>query len=1356
MDPPRYSRPPSTQRTPPRIGTWNVTALTSQRLDFLHQSSREAWAPDIWCLQEVKLRTDDVVRLTSLSQLGSLHHTPRPPKPGSTHCSGGLAIVVNRHAYDLAATEDGSTLSRGVRLDWNMVDVVDSHCLQRFRIVNVYAVPGSTMDIAGILEDLHVTLQPDVIAGDFNARHITWSPPTTSNTRAADSYARGGALYRWISARGYYRSNEGLAFTPTTVPHAGTSQTALDFFLLGRRMVPSTHWVHSGIGRSIALSPGDHFPVILNVPSNTHAVPTRRQRRIKWGSVDPTQLRMLRRTITESQDMTTLETSLRSSLSRLPRTGWRSRSSAPMMVDSDVHDANAAWRLLKRVYNTVPPVVPIYLSSDVAAVPLIGPRAKATALNTLFANKHTARSVPPPEPPLIEGVATYCMEVPPILAWEVSAAIKQLKNNKAMDNQGFSAELLKTCRSALLHTLPTLFTHILQNPQSMPAAWRQVTIVPLLKAGKDPSLGQSFRPVCITSHFSRLMERILACRLIVALQGQLSSRQYGYVPGRSPLDAACVILGTAATISKIYRNRRKGVHDPPHQVHGKTLIGYLDLSDAFCRVPHRILLHRLTALGVPEYIRCFIRLWLWDRTARTYVDGRYSAPARHYAGVPQGSVLGPLLFSVFIDTIVQSTHQRIVRKLATPTATYAVIAAYVDDVTILVGGLDPDRIYSLITDLVQHFYTWCTRNDMELSSKSVFQWVYPTWNSITTTVNRYGGTLPPILVRRNTQEPPVLQLVNGRLAKTSASNMVCFETHKAITQRHLGIVVDHKLTFAAHLAERRAALDSFHARLLPYSKHIHPRAARTLVLGMAQSALYGLPLLFPSAEPRVLQPVQTAWASLVKRAGQIVQLAAHADSLIEMGCPSMSMMVSKLAITWNHKRHCLPIQLEPIYINILPDWLDEATCPAAALLIDPAAIFGHPPLTGNPLPFRYPVLPLPTVLDKVHFPQSAVTQPLRTVKRPADELRALNTHRRREVYDRLSGYTVHEGWSDGSVTYTGKESEDKAGGAAVIFHPGFSHTRVWISENSPVPLHACSYTAEVFAALTLLDILTRLTSKRATEKVAVLICSDSLSWITNVGRGPTSFGPIAPLFWSKLAILSQQVDAIEVVHCYSHCADPRGDIVDEAAKAAGQLNIRTLTPWHVDMARAATAVAWKPLVHTIVKEQRSTFHRGMHPNMETWIPSIKSVPPLLLHVKQSAMILQLRTGIWPSLGAHTFIRAALAPHLCTFCQQEITPEHGMPVVHLLTCPQTATSTNPLTPAQALWSPKVDVLRSLIQYALQFIPQHSPSVPVLRQRDGRRFLASPPSRHTISPLREEGASRPSTLCQTPCSQGAWPF
>lgn len=304
-------------------------------------------------------------------------------------------------------------------------------------------------------------------------------------------------------------------------------------------------------------------------------------------------------------------------------------------------------------------------------------------------------------------------------------------------------------------------------------------MAPLLIPSEDPSLVPSFRPLCITSLLSRTLERILASRLVVFLRDKLSSKQCGHTSECSPMDAACAIRCTATTISKIYRNRKKGKHNLSTQVHGKSLVGYVDLTRAFCRLPHRAHFDRLAALGVPEYLICFDLLWLWGRMAKTFVAIHYPPPPSkpHISlGSHRDLYWDPYCSFYFMDTVIQTTQERIMRKLAQPSATYAMIVVHVDDVTILVGGLDSDRIYTLATELMQYIFSWCQLNDMELSSHSAIQWIYAALSSIITAVNRYDGTLPPITVRRDTMERPVLRLVNDRL-QTHLKTLSNF-THK--------------------------------------------------------------------------------------------------------------------------------------------------------------------------------------------------------------------------------------------------------------------------------------------------------------------------------------------------------------------------------------------------------------------------------------------------------------------------------------------------------------------------------------------------------------------------------------------------
>lgn len=81
-----------------------------------------------------------------------------------------------------------------------------------------------------------------------------------------------------------------------------------------------------------------------------------------------------------------------------------------------------------------------------------------------------------------------------------------------------------------------------------------------------------------------------------------------------------------------------------------------------------------------------------------------------------------------------------------------------------------------------------------------------------------------------------------------------FPTEKAITHRFGGTRVDHTLPLAAHVISRRPAPHQLHTRLLPFAKRLHPRVARTLVLGIVQGAVFGLPLLLPSPSLAQLKP----------------------------------------------------------------------------------------------------------------------------------------------------------------------------------------------------------------------------------------------------------------------------------------------------------------------------------------------------------------------------------------------------------------------------------------------------------------------------------------------------------------------
>ena len=182
------------------------------------------------------------------------------------------------------------------------------------------------------------------------------------------------------------------------------------------------------------------------------------------------------------------------------------------------------------------------------------------------------------------------------------------------------------------------------SSHSFPSIWKTSSIVPIHKMGKPLDSPASFQPISLTSCVSKLFERIILSRLLFFLESNsiLSPRQAGFRPGRSTLDQ---ILYLSQSISDGFNKPRPG---------SRTILSTIDFSKAFDSVWHPVLFHKLISAGLPPCFAHWTQSFLSDRRACVVFQNHKSRSFRVRRGVPLGSVLDPVLFSLFINDLSAS------------------------------------------------------------------------------------------------------------------------------------------------------------------------------------------------------------------------------------------------------------------------------------------------------------------------------------------------------------------------------------------------------------------------------------------------------------------------------------------------------------------------------------------------------------------------------------------------------------------------------------------------------------------------------------------------------------------------------
>jgi Reverse transcriptase (RNA-dependent DNA polymerase)/Endonuclease-reverse transcriptase len=236
---------------------------------------------------------------------------------------------------------------------------------------------------------------------------------------------------------------------------------------------------------------------------------------------------------------------------------------------------------------------------------------------------------------------------------KVLEKIKALKPASAPGPDGIGAVVLRELAEYVADPLVKVYEKSLATGE-VPEDWKTANVTPIYKKGKksDPA---NYRPVSLTSISCKILESIIRDDMVDHLvrNGLIEDSQHGFVAGRS----CCTNL--VEFFDKISELLDQG---------GKADAIFLDFAKAFDKVPHKRLLEKLKAVGIGGHVLTWIADWLANRKQRVVLDGEASGWEQVCSGVPQGSVLGPVLFLVFIRDLDRAADgQAMIRKFADDT-----------------------------------------------------------------------------------------------------------------------------------------------------------------------------------------------------------------------------------------------------------------------------------------------------------------------------------------------------------------------------------------------------------------------------------------------------------------------------------------------------------------------------------------------------------------------------------------------------------------------------------------------------------------------------------------------------------------
>ena len=281
---------------------------------------------------------------------------------------------------------------------------------------------------------------------------------------------------------------------------------------------------------------------------------------------------------------------------------------------------------------------------------------------------------------------------------DIVRVVKKIDIHKSSGIDFLPSFVMKDCFEVIIDQLTYLFNQSMKLG-IFPTSWKVATITPIPKTGNSTIVG-NWRPISIVPLIGKLMENLCAPLLTEYLENNsiLCDEQHGFRKNRS---TSLAIFNFVKYISE-EMNRRK-------------VVGciYLDFARAFDSINHLRLISKLYDMGVPRKLTKWIENYLEKRVIRTRLNNTVSSSREILCGVPQGSIIGPILFLCYINDLVIMT-----RKLGTE------ISLYADDAVIYCSNYDTYFVKCRLEHALTAVGKWCMSNYININVQKTKYCIY--------------------------------------------------------------------------------------------------------------------------------------------------------------------------------------------------------------------------------------------------------------------------------------------------------------------------------------------------------------------------------------------------------------------------------------------------------------------------------------------------------------------------------------------------------------------------------------------------------------------------------------------------------